>query len=119
MKYHFLYIILLSLFSCTPKDGLQEEIKSIHKKLEQGRDSNMLRGINDALKDIKNETSKYYNCNVTTVNKTLIDTIVRNYNVKIISNNCSIGNYELGYNQIIDSVLLHYYGVNLQEIIRQ
>lgn len=119
MKYYLTYILLLFLLSCTSSEIPQEEIKAIYNKLEQGRDSNMLRGIHDALEDIKKESSKYYDCNITKIDIEMIDKINTDYNVTFINNNCPIENYVLGYNYIIDSVLLHYYGVNMQEIIKQ
>lgn len=122
MKCSLAYILFLLLLSCTSSTTPQEEIKTvstIHNKIDQDRDSNMLRGINDALKDIKNEKSKYYDCNADDIEKDVVEAISKDYNIQIVNKNCIIGNYEVGYNHIIDSVLIHYYGVTMKDIMTQ
>lgn len=119
MRVYIVSSLLLLFISCSNNNTPQEEIKvvkNIHNQSDLDLDSMTLKGINDAINDIKNESSKYYDCNIHIHNQELIALIAKDYNIEIINSDCTISNYELGYNHIIDSVLLRYYGINMHDI---
>ena len=67
MKVYIVFSLLLLLFSCSNNNTPQEEIKAvqnIHNQSDLDLHSMTLKGINDAINDIKNESSKYYDCNI-------------------------------------------------------
>lgn len=113
---------MLFFISCgntsVPKEQI-EEVKDINKNKLVENDSNILKGFADARKDIKNLQSKYFKCDINTVNRSIINEIENQYNVKIVYSDCVLGNYERCYNHIIDSTLKHYYGVSVNELLIQ